>query len=44
MDTKSGQGREIKIPGPDHPITVSPVEGKRRAKRSMCSSIAHTNS
>jgi uncharacterized protein (DUF427 family) len=30
MDTKSGQGREIKIPGPDHPITVSPVEGKVR--------------
>jgi hypothetical protein len=24
------KGREIKIPGPDHPITISPVEGKVR--------------
>jgi uncharacterized protein (DUF427 family) len=30
MDTKSSRGKEIKIPGPDHPITVSPVEGKVR--------------
>ena len=28
MDTKLSKGKEIKIPGPDHPITVSPVEGK----------------
>jgi uncharacterized protein (DUF427 family) len=25
------KGKEIKIPGPDHPITISPVEGKVRA-------------
>jgi len=30
MDTKSSRGKEIKIPGPDHPITISPVEGKVR--------------
>ena len=24
------QGKEIKIPGPDHPITISPAEGKIR--------------
>jgi len=30
MDTKSGNGKEIKIPGPDHPITISRVEGKVR--------------
>ena len=30
MDTKSSKGKEIKIPGPDHPITISPVEGKVR--------------
>jgi hypothetical protein len=28
MDTKSSKGKEIKIPGPDHPITISPAEGK----------------
>ena len=34
MEIKSskgkGKGKEIKIPGPDHPITISPVEGKVR--------------
>jgi uncharacterized protein (DUF427 family) len=30
MDTKSSKGKEIKIPGPDHPITISATEGKVR--------------
>jgi hypothetical protein len=30
MEIKSSKGKEIKIPGPDHPITISPVEGKVR--------------
>ena len=30
MDIKSGQHKEIQIPDPDHPITISPVEGKVR--------------
>jgi uncharacterized protein (DUF427 family) len=30
METKSNKGKEIKIPGPDHPITISPAEGKVR--------------
>ena len=30
MNTKSSKGKEIRIPGPDHPITISPVEGKVR--------------
>ena len=30
MHTKSSSGREIKVPGPDHPITISPAEGKVR--------------
>jgi uncharacterized protein (DUF427 family) len=30
MEIKSSKGNEIKIPGPDHPITISPVEGKVR--------------
>ena len=30
METSTSKGREIKIPGPDHPITVSPVEGTVR--------------
>ena len=30
MDTKTSKGKEIKIPGPDHPITISPAEGKVR--------------
>ena len=28
MNNTSSKGKEIKIPGPDHPITISPVEGK----------------
>jgi uncharacterized protein (DUF427 family) len=27
MNNTLNKGREIKIPGPDHPITISPVEG-----------------
>ena len=27
MNTKLSKGKEIKIPGPDHPITISPVAG-----------------
>jgi uncharacterized protein (DUF427 family) len=30
MDTKSSKGKEIKIPGPDHPIAISSAEGKVR--------------
>jgi hypothetical protein len=30
MEIKAIKGKEIKIPGPDHPITISPVEGKVR--------------
>ena len=30
MDTKSNRAKEIKIPGPDHPIAISPVDGKVR--------------
>ena len=30
MEIKSSKSKEIKIPGPDHPITISPVEGKVR--------------
>ena len=30
MDTKTSKGKEIRIPGPDHPITISPAEGKVR--------------
>ena len=30
MDIKSSKGKEVKIPGPDHPITISLVEGKVR--------------
>jgi uncharacterized protein (DUF427 family) len=30
MDPKSSRGKEVKIPGSDHPITVSPAEGKIR--------------
>jgi uncharacterized protein (DUF427 family) len=28
--TSSSKDKEIRIPGPDHPITISPVEGKIR--------------
>ncbi len=30
IHTKSRTGKEIKIPGPDHPITISPAEGEVR--------------
>jgi uncharacterized protein (DUF427 family) len=30
VHTESSKGKEIKIPGPDHPITISPAEGKVR--------------
>jgi hypothetical protein len=30
METKASKGKEIKIPGPDHPITISSAEGKVR--------------
>ena len=30
MDTKTSKGKEIRIPGPDHPITTSPAEGTVR--------------
>jgi len=31
MDTQSSKGKEIRIPGPDHPITISPAEGVQKA-------------
>jgi uncharacterized protein (DUF427 family) len=30
METKTNKGKQIKIPGPDHPITISPAEGTVR--------------
>lgn len=30
METNARKSKEIKIPGPDHPITISPAEGKVR--------------
>ena len=30
MNTNSSDGKQIKIPGPDHPITISPAEGTVR--------------
>jgi uncharacterized protein (DUF427 family) len=30
LETEWNEGKEIKSPGPDHPITVSPAEGKVR--------------
>jgi uncharacterized protein (DUF427 family) len=30
METKTSKGKEIRIPGPDHPITTSPAVGKVR--------------
>ena len=30
METQTSKGKEIKIPGPDHPITISPAEGMVR--------------
>ena len=31
MNNISSKDKEIKFPGPDHPITISPIEGKVRA-------------
>jgi uncharacterized protein (DUF427 family) len=30
METKTSKSKEIRIPGPDHPGTISPAEGKVR--------------
>jgi len=30
METTASKGKEIRIPGPDHPITISPAEGTVR--------------
>src|SRR6202012_5953528 len=30
MVTELSKGKEIKIPGPEHPIAISPVDGKGR--------------
>jgi uncharacterized protein (DUF427 family) len=30
MQTKPTKDNEVRIPGPDHPITISPAEGKLR--------------
>jgi uncharacterized protein (DUF427 family) len=30
METKNSESKQIKIPGPDHPITISPAEGTVR--------------
>ena len=30
MNNTLSKGKEIKIPGPEHPITISPAEGKVR--------------
>jgi uncharacterized protein (DUF427 family) len=30
MDTTTTKGKETRIPEPDHPITISPAEGKVR--------------
>jgi uncharacterized protein (DUF427 family) len=30
MEIKPSAGKEVKIPSPDHPITISPAEGKVR--------------
>ena len=32
METKTCKGKEIRIPGPDHPITISPVEDTVRVR------------
>ena len=32
MKSTLSKGKEIKIPGPDHPITISPVEGNVRVR------------
>ncbi len=30
METKTSKGKEIRIPGPDHPITISPTQSRLR--------------
>jgi len=30
METTTSKGKEIRVPGPDHPITISPAEGRVR--------------
>jgi uncharacterized protein (DUF427 family) len=30
METKHSRGKQIKIPGPEHPITISPAQGTVR--------------
>src|SRR5246127_1762620 len=30
METKTSKGKKIRIPGPDHPITISPTHSKVR--------------
>jgi uncharacterized protein (DUF427 family) len=30
MQIKSSEAKEVKVPGPDHPITISPAEGTVR--------------
>jgi uncharacterized protein (DUF427 family) len=30
METTTSKGKEIRIPGSDHPITISPAEGRVR--------------
>src|SRR5258708_25147728 len=30
METTTSKGKEIRIPGPDHPITISPADGRVR--------------
>jgi len=30
METKASKGKEIRIPEPDHPIAISPDEGRVR--------------
>ena len=32
METKMSKGKEIRIPGADHPITVSPADGRMRVR------------
>ena len=32
MNDTSSKGKEIKLPGPDHPITISPANGKVRVR------------
>jgi hypothetical protein len=39
MHTKTSKGKEIRIPGPDHPITISPAEGKVRVRSPGGSSL-----